>query len=67
MATGVSARLVAYRATVLLGAAALILAVMLGLGWLVTHAEPNSGVGAVDLGIDAWLADHRTPSLDVAS
>jgi len=51
----------------LLGAAALILALMLGLGWLVTRAEPHSGLAGVDLGIDAWLAQHRTPTLDVAS
>ena len=48
----------------LLGGAALILAVMLGLGWLVTHVEPSTGP---DLAIDAWLAQHRTPALDVAS
>jgi membrane-associated phospholipid phosphatase len=61
------ARFAALRVAVLLGAAALILAVMLGLGWLVTHVEPGTGLGAVDVGIDAWLAGHRTPALDVAS
>ena len=55
------------RAAVVLGAAALILAVMLGLGWVVTRAVPGSGVGGFDLGIDVWLAEHRTPTLDVAS
>lgn len=51
----------------LLGAAAMILAMMLGLGWLVTHAEPGTGFGGVDLGIDVWLAGHRTQALDEAS
>jgi membrane-associated phospholipid phosphatase len=57
-------RSVLVRGAVLLGGAALILAVMLGLGWLVTHVEPSTGP---DLAIDAWLAQHRTPALDVAS
>ena len=48
----------------LLGGAALILAVMLGLGWLVTHVEPSTGP---DLAIAVWFAQHRTPALDVAS
>lgn len=52
------------RGGVLLGGAALILVVMLGLGWLVTHAEPSAGP---DLAIAAWLAQHRTPALDAAS
>jgi len=62
-----ASRSVLVRGAVLLGAAALILALMLGLGWLVTRAEPHSGLAGVDLGIDAWLAQHRTPTLDVAS
>jgi undecaprenyl-diphosphatase len=60
-------RSVLLRAAVLLGAAALVLVVMLGLGWLVTHAEPGTGLAALDIGIDAGLAAHRTPALDVAS
>ena len=52
------------RGAVLLGGAALILAVMLGLGWLVTHVEPSTGP---DLAIAVWFAQHRTPALDVAS
>jgi undecaprenyl-diphosphatase len=56
-----------FRAAVLLGAAALILAVMLGLGWVVTRVVPGSGFGRFDLAIDVWLAEHRTPTLDVAS
>ena len=59
-----ASRSVLVRGAVLLGAAALILALMLGLGWLVTHVEPSTGP---DLAIDAWLAQHRTPALDVAS
>jgi membrane-associated phospholipid phosphatase len=59
-----ASRSVLVRGAVLLGGAALILAVMLGLGWLVTHAEPSAGP---DLAIAAWLAQHRTPALDVAS
>jgi undecaprenyl-diphosphatase len=55
------------RAAVLLGAAALIMAVMLGLGWVVTRVMPGSGLGGFDLAIDVWLAEHRTPALDVAS
>jgi membrane-associated phospholipid phosphatase len=55
------------RAAVVLGAAALILAVMLGLGWVITRAVPGSGLGGFDLGIDVWLAEHRTPALDAAS
>jgi membrane-associated phospholipid phosphatase len=59
-----ASRSVLVRGAVLLGGAALILAVMLGLGWLVTHAEPSAGP---DLAIAVWLAQHRTPALDVAS
>jgi undecaprenyl-diphosphatase len=57
-------RSVLVRGAVLLGGAALILAVMLGLGWLVTHVEPSTGP---DLAIAVWFAQHRTPALDVAS
>ena len=59
-----ASRSVLVRGAVLLGAAALILAVMLGLGWLVTHVEPSAGP---DLAIAVWFAQHRTPTLDVAS
>jgi undecaprenyl-diphosphatase len=62
-----TSRSVLVRAAVLLGAAALILALMLGLGWLITRAEPGTGLAGVDLGIDVWLAEHRTQALDVAS
>jgi undecaprenyl-diphosphatase len=55
------------RAAILLGAAALILAVLLGLGWVITRAVPGSGLGGFDPGIDGWLAEHRTPTLDLAS
>jgi len=59
-----ASRSVLVRGAVLLGAAALILAVMLGLGWLVTHVVPSTGP---DLAIAVWFAQHRTPILDVAS
>jgi undecaprenyl-diphosphatase len=66
-ATVRAARLVVLRVALLLGAAALILAVMLGLGRLLTDGEPGTSLGALDVGIDAWLAGHRTPTLDAAS
>ena len=62
-----TSRSVLVRAAVLVGGAGLILAVMLGLGWLVTRVVPATGLGGADLGIDVWLAEHRTPALDVAS
>jgi undecaprenyl-diphosphatase len=46
---------------------ALWLGVMLALGWLVTHVLPGTQLGAADLAVDAWLADHRTGWLDPAS
>jgi membrane-associated phospholipid phosphatase len=61
------ARWVGLRVAVLVGAAALIFAVMLGLGWLLTDGEPGTALGALDVGIAAWLAGHRTPTLDAAS
>jgi hypothetical protein len=58
---------VVLRAAALVAAGAVVLVVMLGLGWLVTHVEPETPLGAADLGIDGWLAAHRTPLLDTAS
>lgn len=61
------ARPLMLRAGIVLGAAAVLLLVMLGLGLLVTHVEPGTGFGAADLGVDAWLAAHRTAGLNTAS
>ena len=58
---------VVLRAAALVAAGAVVLVVMIGLGWLVTHVEPQTPLGAADLGIDGWLAAHRTPLLDTAS
>jgi undecaprenyl-diphosphatase len=60
-------RSVALRAATLPAAAAVVLVVMLGLGLLVTRVEPATPLGPADLGVDAWLAAHRTPLLDTAS
>jgi membrane-associated phospholipid phosphatase len=51
----------------LLVAAAVLLGVVVGVGLLVTRAEPGTEVGELDSGTDVWLADHRVPLLDGAS
>jgi membrane-associated phospholipid phosphatase len=47
--------------------AALLLAVMLGAGLLVSRVEPGTAVEEVDVSTDQWLADHRTRALDAVS
>ena len=54
----------ALTAGALVAAAAVLLGVLLGLGWLVTHVLPGTGPAVDDLGFDRWLADHRVPVLD---
>jgi undecaprenyl-diphosphatase len=51
----------------LLLAAALLLGLTVGVGLLVTQAEPGSGIQEVDSAADEWFADHRTPTLDAVS
>lgn len=46
---------------------ALIAAISIGLGVLVTHVIETGGVGAADERVDVWLAAHRTPGRTDAS
>src|SRR5690349_1250217 len=64
--TGIAGRTVRVGAALLL-TWAVLLAVMLALGWLVTHVLPGTRLGAADLAVVAWLADHRTDPLDTVS
>lgn len=51
----------------LLVVAVVLLAVMVGLGWLLTATEAGSVVDDADVAAVQWLADHRTPTLDAVS
>ena len=51
----------------LLVAAVLLLGVVTGTGWLVSHAGPDSATGRADAAIARWLTAHRTPTLDALS
>lgn len=52
----------------MLGGLALIAAVSIGLGFVVTHVLEHSwGIGAADERVNVWLATHRTPSRTEAS
>ena len=54
-------------ASFLLVVGVLLFGMLLGIGWLITHVEPGTAVGAADIGILRWLAAHRVPNLDTAS
>ncbi|MBN9098996.1 MAG: phosphatase PAP2 family protein [Pseudonocardia sp.] len=51
----------------LLAVGVLLFAVLLGLGWLLTHVAPGTAFGDLDVGILQWLVAHRVPALDTAS
>ena len=51
----------------LLVTAVLLLGVALGCGLLVTQVLPGSPVEQADIGIDRWLAEHRSAPLDALS
>jgi undecaprenyl-diphosphatase len=51
----------------LLVAAVLLLGVVVGIGLLLVGLGPGSALVRADVGVVAWLADHRTPLLDAAS
>ena len=52
---------------VLFGGLALIAAISIGLGVLVTHVIETGGIGAADERVDVWLAAHRSPGRTDAS
>jgi undecaprenyl-diphosphatase len=54
------------RASWLLVGGVLVLAVLLGIGWLITQTS-GTRAEAVDLGVVRWLAAHRSGGLDVVS
>lgn len=54
-------------ATLLLAVGGLLFGMLLGIGWLLTHGEPSTSIGAADVGVLRWLVAHRVPSLDTAS
>lgn len=54
-------------ASFLLAVGVVLFGMLLGIGWLTTHIEPGTAVGAADTGALRWLAAHRVPSLDTAS
>jgi undecaprenyl-diphosphatase len=55
------------RACWLLVGGVLLLAVLLGAGWLITRITPGTPAETADLGVVRWLAAHRTGGLDVVS
>lgn len=55
------------RAGILAAAAAVILAVMIGLGLVVARLLPGTAADIDDTAVDAWLLAHRTPALDALS
>jgi undecaprenyl-diphosphatase len=55
------------RASWLLVGGILVLAVLLGIGWLITQIIAGTRAEAVDLGVVRWLASHRSGGLDVVS
>lgn len=59
-----SLRDVLVRALMVLASAAVILAVLIGLGLFVAHVLPGTSVDIADTAVDAWLLAHRTPALD---
>jgi membrane-associated phospholipid phosphatase len=54
-------------ATLLLVVGVLLFGMLLGIGWLLTHDEPGSAVGAADVGVLRWLVAHRFRGLDTVS
>jgi undecaprenyl-diphosphatase len=52
---------------VMLGGSAVIAALSIGLGLLVTHVIQTGSVGAADERVNLWLAAHRTPGRTDAS
>lgn len=57
----------AIRAAELLATAAVLLATLLGTGWLVTRTGPDTMAGRFDADILRWVAEHRTGPLDSLS
>ena len=55
------------RAARLLVGAVLVLAALLGAGWLLSQAEPGTPVADGDLAVVRWLAEQRTPAVDAGS
>ena len=51
----------------LLVAAVLLCGALVGIGLLLVGLGPGSGLVRADVGVVAWLADHRVPFLDAAS
>ena len=51
----------------LVGAAALLLGLLLGAGLLVTRVLPGTDVERAETAASSWLADERTPPLDAVS
>ncbi len=51
----------------LLVAAVLLLGAVVGVGLLVVHAGAGTALERADVGVVAWLADHRVPWLDSVS
>ena len=64
--SGITGRALRVAASLML-AWAVWLVVMLALGWLLSDVVSGTWLGAADLAVDAWLADHRTGLLDPAS
>ena len=65
--THVWAMAVLRTAAFLLAVGVLLFGMLLGLGWLCTHVEPGTAVGAADVGVLRWLVAHRVPVLDTVS
>src|SRR3954454_21902718 len=51
----------------LLVAAVLLLGAVVGVGLLLVHLDPGSALLRGDVGVVAWLAEHRVPALDAIS
>lgn len=51
----------------LLTAAVLLLGAVVGIGVLIVDLGPGSALVRLDVGVVAWLADHRVPVLDAIS
>jgi undecaprenyl-diphosphatase len=52
---------------VMFGGLAVIAALSIGLGFLITHVIETGGIGAADERVNVWLATHRTPARTDAS
>ena len=51
----------------LLVGAVLLTGALVGIGLLLVHQPPGSALVRFDVGVVAWLAEHRIPALDTAS